>query len=82
MLRTEVISPPANPHYQGVLCYENHTEQKIVEYLRDQYKGNFNVRGTVEIVSERPFYANCMDIVDQFQAEFPNIQVVRVAVLP
>jgi len=76
------FDPPSSPHYQGYLGYENHTEQKIVEYLRETYKSNFNVKGTIEIVSERPFCNNCMDIVDQFQAEFKNITVIRVSVQP
>jgi hypothetical protein len=28
------FTPPQNTFYDGILGYENHTEQKIVEYLR------------------------------------------------
>ena len=76
------FTPPEEQHYHGVLEYENHTEQKIVEYLRGKYKNDFDVEGVIEIVSERKFCDNCVDIVDQFQVEFPNITVIRVEVLP
>jgi hypothetical protein len=76
------FQPSKENHYQGRLGYENHTEQKIVEYLRERFKNDFNVNGTIEIASERPYCRNCIDIVDQFQAEFKNITVIRVEVLP
>ncbi|MGZ0050739.1 deaminase domain-containing protein [Brevibacillus gelatini] len=62
--------------------FTNHTEQKSVEYLRTKYKDNPNIKGEIEIISERPYCDNCIDLVDQFQLEFPNITVTRVEVLP
>ncbi|WP_369049318.1 deaminase domain-containing protein [Tenacibaculum sp. UWU-22] len=75
------FTPPQNTFYDGILGYENHTEQKIVEYLRAKYLNNKNVSGAIEIVSERPYCENCIDIVDQFQAEFKNITITRVEVV-
>ncbi len=66
-------------HLQGgIFGYQYHTEQNIIEYLREAYKNNSNISGRIEIVSERAYCDNCVDIVDQFQAEFKNIEVVRV----
>ena len=61
--------------------FENHTEQKIVEHLKEKYKDTPNISGKIEIISERPYCDNCVDVVDQFQKEFRNIEVVRVEVL-
>ena len=73
---------PENYHYQGPIPeYTNHTEQKIVEYLREQFKDNPNVSGEIEIISERIYCDNCKALVDMFEAEFPNIKVTRVEVL-
>ena len=73
---------PENYHYQGPIPeYTNHTEQKIVEYLRAQFKDNPNVSGEIEIISERIYCDNCKVLVDMFEAEFPNIKVTRVEVL-
>ena len=70
---------PKDYHYIGPVP-ENicHTEQKIVEYLREQFKHNTYVSGYVEIVSERKFCRNCEALVDMFEKEFPNITVIRV----
>ncbi|ANY65222.1 hypothetical protein BBD42_01050 [Paenibacillus sp. BIHB 4019] len=74
---------PDEYKYQGPIPeYTNHTEQKIVEYLRNKYKDNPNIKGQIEIISERPYCDNCIDLVDQFQSDFPNITVIRVEVLP
>ncbi|WP_304942295.1 deaminase domain-containing protein, partial [Vallitalea guaymasensis] len=73
---------PDNYHYKGPIPeYTNHTEQKIIEHLRETYKNTPNIKGKIEIISERPFCDNCADIVDQFQKEFPNIEVIRVEVI-
>ncbi|WP_458787669.1 deaminase domain-containing protein [Vallitalea sediminicola] len=73
---------PDNYHYKGPIPeYTNHTEQKIIEHLKETYKNTPNIKGKIEIISERPFCDNCTDIVDQFQKEFPNIEVVRVEVI-
>ena len=73
---------PGNYHYQGPIPeYTNHTEQKIVEYLRQQFKDNPNVSGEIEIISERIYCDNCKVLVDMFETEFPNIKVTRVEVV-
>ena len=73
---------PENYHYQGPIPeYTNHTEQKIVEYLREQFKDNPNVSGEIEIISERIYCDNCKVLVDMFETEFPNIKVTRVEVV-
>jgi len=72
------FTPPSTNYYQGRLEYQYHTEQNIIEYLRETYKNNPNISGRIEIVSERAYCDNCVDIVDQFQAEFKNIEVIRV----
>lgn len=72
---------PENYHYQGpVPEYTNHTEQKIVEYLRERFKNQPNVSGKVEICSERMYCDNCKVLVDMFESEFPNIKVVRIEI--
>ncbi len=71
---------PKDYHYQGPYGYIDHTEQKIVEYLRENLKNNPEVSGNIEIISERMFCDNCGPIVDMFEEEFPNIVVTRVEV--
>ena len=72
---------PADYFYGGpVPEYINHTEQKIVEYLRTRYIKNPNISGEIEIISERAFCDNCKVLVDMFEKEFPNIKVVRVQI--
>ncbi|PYE41851.1 putative deaminase of polymorphic toxin system, partial [Paenibacillus barcinonensis] len=74
---------PEDYHYQGPISeFTSHTEQKVVEYLRLKYKEKPDVKGKIEIISERPYCDNCIDLVDQFQKEFPNIELVRVEVIP
>lgn len=73
---------PENYHYEGPIPeYINHTEQKIVEYLREKFKDNPNVFGEIELISERIFCDNCKVLVDMFEKEFPNIKVTRVEVV-
>lgn len=73
---------PQDYHYNGPIPeFTNHTEQKIVEYLRTIYKNNPNVSGEIEIISEREFCDNCRVLVDMFEEEFPNIKVIRVEVI-
>ena len=72
---------PEDYHYKGPIPeYINHTEQKIIEYLREQFKDNPNVSGEIEIISERIYCDNCKVLVDMFENEFPNIKVIRVEV--
>lgn len=72
---------PESYHYKGPIPeYVNHTEQKIVEYLRMKYADNPLVSGEIEIISEREFCDNCKVLVDMFEDEFPNIKVIRVEV--
>ena len=35
------------------------------------------ISGSVVIISERRFCANCQPIIDQLQNDFPNIQFIR-----
>lgn len=78
----ESIDLEENYHYEGPIPeYTNHTEQKIVEYLREQFKDNPNVSGEIEIISERIYCDNCKVLVDMFENEFPNIKVTRVEVV-
>lgn len=73
---------PENYHYKGPIPeYTNHTEQKIIEYLRVKYKDNPNVTGEIEIISERIFCDNCKVLLDMFEKEFPNIKVTRVEIV-
>ena len=72
---------PEEYYYRGPIPnFVNHTEQKIVEYLRQKYQSNPNVSGQVEIVSERKYCENCRVLVDLFEKEFPNIKVIRVEI--
>ena len=72
---------PDKYHYKGPIPeYINHTEQKIIEYLREKLKNTPEVSGEIEIISERIFCDNCKAIVDMFEEEFPNIKVIRVEV--
>ncbi len=69
-------------HFSGLPSYDYvyHTEQDIIEYVYSVYKNNTTVSGTITVVSERNFCMNCWEILSQFQAEFPNIDIVRVFV--
>jgi hypothetical protein len=75
-----------NPPEPGKYHYKNgpepykewHTEQKIIEFLRAKYLQNPNVRGSIEIVSDLKIYDNCDWVMDAFQTQFPNIEVIRV----
>ncbi|WP_148039129.1 hypothetical protein [Brevibacillus gelatini] len=60
------FKPPQPDEYkhQGPISeFTNHTEQKIVGYLRTKYKDNPNIKGEIEIISERPYCDNCIDLV-------------------
>ncbi|WP_414853402.1 deaminase domain-containing protein [Brevibacillus sp. IT-7CA2] len=57
------------------------TEQKMIEYLRERFKNNPDVEGSIEIISHNPICKSCNDIIDQFQIDFPNIKVTRVQIL-
>ncbi len=48
--------------------------------LRENFKNDPEVSGSIEIISERMFCDNCGQIVDMFEEEFPNIVVTRVEV--
>lgn len=69
-------------HFSGLPSYDYvyHTEQDIIEYVYSVYKNNTTVSGTITVVSKRNFCMNCWEIISQFQAEFPNIDIVRVFV--
>lgn len=70
---------PENYYYQSPIPeYANHTEQKIVEFLRNKYRETPNIYGEIEIILERTFCDNCAVLVDMFEKEFPNIKVIRV----
>lgn len=71
---------PDNYNYKNgpIPAYENHTEQKIMEYLRAQFIANKDVSGKIEIATDKIFCDNCFWIIDKFQEEFPNIEVIRV----
>ncbi len=75
---------PPNPseyvYKPNPLGYIEHTEQKVIEYLRKKFEFNKDIAGRIELISERSFCDNCNWIVDQFQKEFLNIEIVRVEV--
>lgn len=72
---------PENYYYIGPIPeFTNHTEQKIIEYLRERFRGDASVVGEIELISERIFCPNCSAVVDMFETEFPNIKVTRVEV--
>jgi hypothetical protein len=54
------------------------TEQKMFEYLYKKFSQNKNVFGKIEIVTDLKFCGNCDWIINQFQKEFPNIEIIRV----
>lgn len=72
--------PPENYRYtDGPLPdYVYHTEQKQLEYLYQKFKNNRYVPGKIEIVSDKRICDNCEYIIDRFQLDFPNIDIVRV----
>ncbi|MDM5249156.1 deaminase domain-containing protein [Lysinibacillus sp. G4S2] len=59
----------------------NDTEQKMIEHLREKYKDTPNVNGNIEIISHKAICQSCNDIIDQFQKDFPNINITRVQIL-
>lgn len=58
--------------------YINHTEQKQIEYLYQMFKHDKKVKGKIEIVSDLKICDNCVDVIDRFQNDFPNIEIVKV----
>ena len=79
------FSKPSENHYKysgsdknGRL---NDTEQKMIEHLREKYKDTPNVNGNIEIISHKAICQSCNDIIDQFQKDFPNINITRVQIL-
>ncbi|MEO5644867.1 MAG: DUF4157 domain-containing protein [Bacteroidia bacterium] len=77
------FTPVNDPYYKGANPgFPEHTEHKIIEYLRERYKNTPDIIGEIELVSERAYCTNCLDVVDQFQLDFPNITITRVEVIP
>jgi hypothetical protein len=68
--------PP--PHYLVTPIGEGHTEQKICEFLYSLHRNSPNINGSIEIVSKKEMCLSCLNVIDLFQKDFPNIQVVRV----
>lgn len=74
----DVINPE-NYHYKnGPLNRLHDSEQKQIEYLYNMFKDNKQVKGKIEIVSELKICPNCVDIIDRFKNDFPNIEVIKV----
>jgi filamentous hemagglutinin len=51
------------------------SEYKILDNIADRLGGNSSTRGSVMIVTERPACESCLDVVNQFRARYPNIEV-------
>jgi The BURPS668_1122 family of deaminases len=70
---------PENYHFKnGPERYKiDHTEQKIFEYLYKRLSHNKNAFGKIEIVTDLKFCDNCKWIINQFQKEFKNIEIIK-----
>ncbi|MFI3202276.1 MAG: hypothetical protein R3Y54_12300, partial [Eubacteriales bacterium] len=76
-----------NNYYTGGPWPDNvhHTEQNMIEFLRNEYAdtvqdGTSAIVGKIKIVSDFEICDNCNWIIDSFQNEFPNIDIIRVQV--
>ncbi|WP_452219432.1 deaminase domain-containing protein, partial [Lacinutrix salivirga] len=74
----KIIEPENYNYKNGPLNRLHDSEQKQIEYLYNKFKNNKNVQGQIEIVSDLKICDNCEDIIDKFQKNFPNIEIVRV----
>jgi filamentous hemagglutinin len=64
------------PLKSGELVKRNtDSEYKILDNIADMLGNNASLRGSVKIVTERPACDSCLNVVDQFQAKYPNIEV-------
>jgi filamentous hemagglutinin len=64
------------PLKSGELVKRNtDSEYKILDNIADMLGNNTSLRGSVKIVTERPACDSCLNVVDQFQAKYPNIEV-------
>jgi filamentous hemagglutinin len=51
------------------------SEYKILDNIADLLGDNTELRGRVKIVTERPACDSCLNVVEQFRAKYPNIEV-------
>ncbi|WP_111465172.1 deaminase domain-containing protein [Pseudomonas sp. URMO17WK12:I2] len=64
------------PNKSGVLIPRaGDSEAKILDILAQKLGNNTAAKGTVTIFTERPACSSCLDVVVQFKAKYPNIQV-------
>ena len=54
-------------------------EVKILENFARVHKNDPLVRGSIKIVSERPFCDSCTGVIKQFKKMFPNVEVTTVS---
>ncbi len=55
------------------------SEVKLLEDFAQKYHRTPNIRGTIRLVSERPFCESCSGVVQQFQKMFPNIRLEAIS---
>lgn len=64
------------PNKAGDMVYRGiDTEYKILDNIADKLGSNTSARGTVNILTEKPACASCLNVVEQFKAKYPNITV-------
>ncbi|MDR1423568.1 MAG: hypothetical protein LBI92_03040, partial [Azoarcus sp.] len=69
---TEVLTTGNNP----ILLLRNvDSEAKILNNIAAQLGENTSISGTVSLLTERAPCASCSNIIQQFQAKYPNIKV-------
>ena len=77
------FEPVSPPYYPGLTTppynnYVNHSEQKIADYLQSQLGINHQADGQIRIVTRKEYCDNCDVIIDQFQLDYPNVEITRI----
>ncbi|WP_212633174.1 deaminase domain-containing protein [Pseudomonas panipatensis] len=64
------------PNKAGDMVYRGiDTEYKILDNIADKLGSNTSARETVNILTEKPACASCLNVAEQFKAKYPNITV-------
>ncbi|MDB9510635.1 deaminase domain-containing protein [Kamptonema animale CS-326] len=75
------VEVPTQPFFQTFDVPDGHSraydsEYKLLEELASRYGQMPNIKGTVNLYTERPPCASCSSVIDQFRLLFPNIELM------